>query len=504
MQMESLSEDTGLEGVSALLLDTASLFKVLDQDLTKFKGEVAIPSDNMEGREDYDNELIPSGNMEGRGDNDYDNELIPSDNMEGREDYEFDFEQLEDIATEENYVNEQHPESEAQNHIKPPGKEVKSLILLMKNQFSMQIDLMSKIKHPFAKKSIAFLQKALGFMSSLEARKVRTFDQMREEEIEEIPTLSDEAEQLAQEAANLLDDDDVSKGFSFKAGDHKTGAEAEKHLENLSNRHKLVRQIDTLAVKMSNSLQDILAKEMRHMDLKESIKYLTTIAKHLTFLKQQWAELRTFFEKLGHLLKITERDIRMMHAYYTDIGTHFKGRPLSASLKELLLKTTVNGMAYNIFVIQVSGFYTKLTDSGLLKKLNLLGLNLKKVKNERILKRYKKYILDDAKKVQNDIKVAVGRVDSILNNKITKQVAAVKNSLLCAFEDQESLEGKANIAMVQYELLGKVNDVTNVVKTTNEAELTDLENDGIITEENTPALVAMDKELDDILGSMFN
>ena len=64
--------------------------------------------------------------------------------------------------------------------------------------------------------------------------------------------------------------------------------------------------------------------------------------------------------------------------------------------------------------------------------------------------------MNDALAVQNKIRDEIREEDRLMNDKITGEVAAVKNNLACAFVEA-NVTAKADIAQVYYELRRKEN-----------------------------------------------
>lgn len=254
------------------------------------------------------------------------------------------------------------------------------------------------------------------------------------------------------------------KEVSFEpssSADHKLGAQAETHTENLINRRKTERNIESLTNKMRNSLREILKKDIKGQDLRATIQYLGECFKHLNFLQLQWDSLKMFFQKLVDFLEDMKTEISRMKDMYDDIGMISLDQPLSKSFKERLQTKIVEGLANNIYVMRIAYFYTKIAEEGLLDRMSVIGSNLKKINSPRALERYKKYIEDDAIMTQERIKSEISKEEAKINDRITNEVAMIKNNVACGLEDRKEQHLETKLALEAFKDVDKLLSAEN-------------------------------------------
>ena len=209
--------------------------------------------------------------------------------------------------------------------------------------------------------------------------------------------------------------EDVDVGFN---ADDVSGAKlvanlADEYLTTKTDKIKKDAQVHLLSSFMLQNLEDLATTKIDIHDYNQTLSYLLKCSKHLKNLREVWGEIKTFFvnvKQMGSMVRDNAKTVNDQKEILISFSADSKESAdlVVGMIMNTIRESTIRAFSLNVYIIEVSSFYRKIMQRGLLKKIR--GLHFEKCYEENCVDNIRQFILAEAEATAKYIQEEIRKV----------------------------------------------------------------------------------------------
>ena len=188
---------------------------------------------------------------------------------------------------------------------------------------------------------------------------------------------------------------------------------ADEYLTTKTDKIKKASQVHLLSSRLIQSIEDLATTKIDIHDYNQTISYLLKCSKHLKKLREVWGEIKNFFvnvKQMGTMVRDNAKTVNDQKEILISFSADSKESAdrVVEMIMNNIRESTTRAYSLNVYIIEVSFFYRKIMQRGLLKKIR--GLNFEKCYEENCVDNIRQFILAEAEATVKYIREQIRKV----------------------------------------------------------------------------------------------